>query len=223
MNSGIFNGIEKDFKSRGIVFVCGKEERDENSLYQSEKSFVEGANRSRIIEFASGRFYARKALLSIGISDTAILCGKFGEPVFPEGTAGSISHSDNLYSVAVCRSDNFVSVGIDLESIGREISDSALSLIANEDERVLIDKDSDCNFVRLLIFSAKESVFKALSIIADRRFYFDEVSIFPSKDAGRLDIKIHNRLEKKIPAGLSVSGGYFCDNSYIFTYCLVTL
>lgn len=115
------------------------------------------AGRKRKADHLAGRiaaFHAMKRQTIPGI-------GSSGEPLWPVGISGSISHSGNQ-AIAFCREKGLV--GIDCEAIiaeaeAREIQDGVI----NAQEALLL---TGCglpfNLAFTLAFSAKESLFKAL-------------------------------------------------------------
>jgi 4'-phosphopantetheinyl transferase EntD len=114
----------------------------------------------RRLELAAGRTCARSALAALGLPQQSILRGLKGEPLWPEGIVGSITHSSGYCASAVAPMENCASLGIDAEP-NQPLPDGVLKLIARERERDWIStlNDGETCWDRLL-FSIKESVFK---------------------------------------------------------------
>lgn len=139
----------------------------------------------RKAEFVAGRFVAQRALTALGATDLAIRIGANRAPVWPESYTGSISHSQKIAISAVANRDYAKSIGLDVESmLGEKIAKNIVDSILVESEK---------KFLRLsvytaptmvtLIFSAKESLFKAL---------YHEVGCYFDYNAVRLvDIDFH--------------------------------
>ena len=97
--------------------------------------------------------------------------GEFG-PIWPSDLVGSISHSRELVAATILR--DAVSVGIDIER-QRRLKVDAVRRVATKEEysRYSVVPDFDWT----LLFSAKESVFKAFSPLARRYIGFQEVEL----------------------------------------------
>jgi 4'-phosphopantetheinyl transferase EntD len=66
-------------------------------------------------EFVTVRYCARQALEELGVPPVPILKGEKGEPCWPDGVVGSLTHCDGYRGAAVGRHDAMRSVGIDAE------------------------------------------------------------------------------------------------------------
>lgn len=115
-------------------------------------------------EFLMGRTAARLALQELGIAPPpAIMRGERREPLWPQGIVGSITHAGDYAVAAVAREANVLSIGIDIEKVKQRHVTEIGRTIADADEQRWIQQDPNAIVQRtLLIFSAKESVFKAL-------------------------------------------------------------
>jgi 4'-phosphopantetheinyl transferase EntD len=123
----------------------------------------------RRTERAFGRACARTALAELGLAPAAIATGPGGEPCWPAGIAGSITHTDRDTAAAVSRS--VVALGIDLESVEHVARvPELLATVALECER---------GHPAALLFSAKESVYKCLYAGRFLDFHDVELAIEP--------------------------------------------
>lgn len=111
-------------------------------------------------EFLAGRLVAALALRQAGMPETV---GRVGRaPVWPAGVAGSITHSKDRAIAAV--STRYRGVGLDCEAL--VAPDRAMQLAAaifNEAEARLRPETLPFASFFTLVFSAKESLYKALS------------------------------------------------------------
>lgn len=132
----------------------------------------------RKLEFVAGRMCALKAYQKMTGEVLAELpIGEKREPIWPAGIVGSISHTKR-YACAVV-SNHLKGLGIDIEAkIEQKRFDKIHSLFISESEKQNFDIDP---FVGSLIFSAKESLYKAL--------YPHVKQFFGFKDAQMLEIK----------------------------------
>ena len=69
-------------------------------------------------EFITVRYCARLALEELGVPPVPILKGDKGEPCWPDGVVGSLTHCEGFRGAAVGRHDAVRSVGIDAEPHG---------------------------------------------------------------------------------------------------------
>lgn len=132
-------------------------------LFPAEQSAVARAVPARQQEFATGRACAREALARLGVPPGPIPPGRHGEPRWPRGVIGSITHCAGYRGAAVARASSALSVGIDAEP-NIPVPQSVLASIADPRERNWIEHlratTPELCWDRLL-FSAKESVYKA--------------------------------------------------------------
>jgi 4'-phosphopantetheinyl transferase EntD len=185
-----------------VVVAEASDDRAELALFPEEEALLAGAIDKRRREFTRGRMCARTALQQLGYPATAILRGSRGEPLWPKGVVGSITHCDGYRAAAVARSGELVMVGIDAEPHAR-LPDGVLEQIARAEElallRRLCSEMPQLHWDRLL-FSAKESVYKACYPLSQRRLGFEQISIAfdPSRRAF---------LARLLTAGPTLAGG----------------
>ena len=115
------------------------------------------AGRKRKADHLAGRIAAFHALNRQAIPGI----GSSGEPLWPAGVCGSISHSGPL-AVAICQEKGLV--GIDCEAIiaeneARDIQDG---VVDTQEAQRLAESGLPFDLAFTLAFSAKESLFKAL-------------------------------------------------------------
>lgn len=134
-----------------------------NLLHFEELQLGQSFSNVRRVEFLSGRAAAREALSAYGFRKIVpILRSKSGLPLWPTGIVGSISHK-NGYAVAIvgCNRD-FKSVGCDIE-FSEDLCEEVWSTFATKDEVIITgNKKLPVNKFANVLFSIKESIFKAL-------------------------------------------------------------
>jgi 4'-phosphopantetheinyl transferase EntD len=121
------------------------------------------ASATRRAEFAAVRHCARTCLTRLGHGAVPILPGPSGEPLWPAGTRGSMTHCQGYAAAAVAPASLAHSIGIDAEP-DAPLPDGVLDVVATPGDRDRLDvlpggPGHPC-WDRLL-FSAKESVYKA--------------------------------------------------------------
>ena len=130
-------------------------------LTEVEKKLTLGYSEKRLIDFSNGRYCAKKALLELGIEDVSILIGKDREPIWPEGIVGSISHCDALVGAIVAKKSDHISLGLDIEEIGR-VTPDLYDLVFTENEKRYLSSFTGRKLQEqsTLIFSIKEAFYK---------------------------------------------------------------
>ena len=99
----------------GAIAVEARDDSADAALFPEEEALLASAIEKRRREFATGRMCAHSALQQLGYPAGAILRGSRGEPLWPEGVVGSITHCDGYRAAAVARSQEIVTLGIDAE------------------------------------------------------------------------------------------------------------
>ena len=139
-------------------------------LFPGEEAAIERAVPKRRREYTTTRHCARLALARLGLPPTAIRSGGNREPLWPDGVVGSMTHCDGYRAAAVARSGSVAGVGVDAEPHA-PLPDGVFDTIARPDEvpmlAALAAARPEVWWDRLL-FSAKESVYKAWFPVAGR-------------------------------------------------------
>lgn len=167
------------------VEAYGHEDAD-TPLYPEEAALLSRAAAKRRREFAVVRSCARRAMEKLGVPPQPILPGERGAPGWPAGLAGSMTHCDGYCAAALVRATDLASLGIDAEVHGPlpEGVLPSVSLPAEADRlHRLAAERSDIHWDRLL-FSAKESVYKAWFPLTGKWLDFSEADIEVFMDPG---------------------------------------
>jgi 4'-phosphopantetheinyl transferase EntD len=148
-------------------------------LYPDEEAVVANAVEKRRREFATVRGCARAALAKLGLPPTPIVPGLRGAPQWPSGVVGSITHCAGYRASAVARDQDIITIGLDAEPHDR-LPDGVLGAVASDAEQARLAALSAATpsvcWDRML-FSAKESVYKAWFPLARRWLGFEEAAI----------------------------------------------
>jgi 4'-phosphopantetheinyl transferase EntD len=134
-------------------------------------------------EFITVRYCARLALKELGMPPVPILKGEKGEPCWPDGVVGSLTHCEGFRGAAVGRIDTARSVGIDAEPhdvLPKGVLD-AISLPAERSELGALP--SGLHWDRIL-FCAKEATYKAWFPVTRRWLGFEDAHITFTVDNG---------------------------------------
>jgi len=154
-------------------------------LFPAEQALVRTAGPRRRAEFTAGRACARTALAGLGLPAVPVLAGRAGEPRWPAGVTGSITHCAGYRACAVARTADMAALGIDAEpdaGLPAELIES----VADRAERAWIARQAAAGSeagpaVRWdrLLFSAKEAVGKLWYPLTGRWLGFGQLTVFP--------------------------------------------
>jgi 4'-phosphopantetheinyl transferase EntD len=148
-------------------------------LFPDEEAVIANAVEKRRNEFATARVCARAALAKLGVPPAPIVPGLRGAPQWPPGVVGSITHCAGYRASAVARDLDVVTIGVDAEPHG-ELPPGVLQAIASRSEQgklaALAAARPEVCWDRML-FSAKESVYKAWFPLTRRWLGFEEASV----------------------------------------------
>lgn len=164
---------DSDFTQRGLVPLVGGQKRR--------------------AEFLAGRQCAYDALAQLTGNGVWLPSRQQLGPEWPTGTCGSLSHSCELAVACVGKSSQWQSIGIDVERLQpAERAQRLASQIMTSNELAwfnpLPEEIQPSAFS--ILFSAKESLFKALHPLVGRRFYFHDVELYVAPQEGRLSLQL---------------------------------
>ena len=152
---------------------------DDGQLFPEEAALVAGATAKRRREFTGVRVCARLALARAGIQPAPIMPGPSGAPLWPSGIVGSMTHCDGYRAAAIGRADTFAAIGIDAEP-HEVLPSGVLPRVASDSERTELARFAtvapEFCWDRIL-FSAKESVYKAWFPATGRRLGFADAEV----------------------------------------------
>jgi len=144
-------------------------------LFPEEVRSLGQAVEKRRHEFVTGRACARRALERLGLPASPIPSGPRGEPLWPPGVIGSITHCAGYRACAVARTTDLTSIGIDAEP-NSALPDGVLEQVAFGPELHLVATAAPVRMDRLL-FSAKEAVFKAWFPLMKKWLGFEDAEL----------------------------------------------
>jgi len=186
---------------RGVAVAVWGLDTQETFLLEAESQAISRAVESRRQEFARGRACARHALESLGVDPIPLGVGPGRQPLWPEGFVGSITHGADVVAAVVASADNLSALGIDVETV-EVLSESVRQAVVQPEDQV-----GEMEETGKVLFSAKESVFKALYPLSGVWMDFDAVALTP----GPAPKTLRARPTGRSPAPSSVAellGGY---------------
>ncbi|MEU9508938.1 4'-phosphopantetheinyl transferase superfamily protein [Micromonospora sp. NPDC048170] len=149
------------------------------TLFPEEEALVARSVEKRRREFTTVRHCARLALDELGLAPVPIVSGARGAPVWPGGVVGSMTHCEGYRAAVLGRTAAFATLGVDAEPHA-PLPDGVLDAIALPAERVrtaTLGAAHPSTCWDRLLFSAKESVYKAWFPLTGRWLDFSEADI----------------------------------------------
>lgn len=168
------------FELEGADLEAGGDE----GLWPEEEVQVTRAVPARRLQFAAGRRCARAGLSALGLPAGPIPAGPQRAPRWPDGAAGSISHTAG-YAVAVVRptARPHISIGVDAEQLGR-VGDHLYTRLFTPPEEAWLTRlpDPDRSAAATAVFGAKEAFYKAQFPLTGAWVGFHDVRSHPMEN-----------------------------------------
>ena len=171
-----------------------------------ENYFSQLSSVSRKEHYRSGRICAGEVLSKLGTIEQPVLRDpQTREPLWPEGISGAITHSGKWAAAAAGKTSDVLGIGIDLEDLERQV-DSRISrhVCLPEEQKWLQECGEDFLEQNLkIIFSAKESIFKAFFPYTRTYLHFHDARIlmeqtfFQNSKPDSLSVKEKNSKPEK--------------------------
>ena len=171
-----------------------------------ENYFSQLSSVSRKEHYRSGRICAGEVLSKLGTLGQPVLRDpQTREPLWPEGISGAITHSGKWAAAAAGKTSDVLGIGIDLEDLERQV-DSRISrhVCIPEEQKWLQECGEDFLEQNLkIIFSAKESIFKAFFPYTRTYLHFHDARIlmeqtfFQNSKPDSLSVKEKNSKPEK--------------------------
>lgn len=181
-----------DLLPPGVVCAEAYDDDPAAVLFPEETAAVARAVAGRRREFTTGRACARRALAGLGYPAAPLTRGPRGEPQWPPGVVGSITHCAGYRAAAVAPAATYAGLGIDAEP-NEPVPDGVRDLIARPEEldrlRELARVPAEVAWDRLL-FCAKEAVYKTWYPLTRRWLDFSEASIEFDPGAGSFAVTL---------------------------------
>ena len=178
---------------------------------------------SRRREFFLGRAAAHAALAQLAppaLPTQPILRGKHNEPLWPAGIVGAITHTEGIAIAAVAATTQANGIGIDLEAKQRQVSWDITQRTCLPSELCWINAAPTTERLArfIMLFSAKESAFKAFFPIAEVFLDFTDVELSWDAAAGQFDGSLRKAAGISYPLGYRFKVGCQQSDGYVFTY-----
>ncbi|PWW40313.1 4'-phosphopantetheinyl transferase EntD [Idiomarina loihiensis] len=185
---------------------------------------LETAVIKRQAEYLAGRFCARIALERLSVRNYFLATGGKREPLWPINFVGSITHSDHFAAAIVASKAYYNGLGLDIEEVVNITTmENIKKQVINSDEMHVIELS--CASIRIellftLVFSAKESFFKAAYPSVLEYFDFDALRLVALNTENQyLTFHITQNLCKSLPKNKEVQVEYdFIAKKSVITY-----
>jgi 4'-phosphopantetheinyl transferase EntD len=186
--------------------------------FPGEEDVIANAVEGRRREFVTARRCARLALAGLGQPAVAIRPGPRREPLWPAGVVGSITHCAGYRAAAVARLGDVAGLGIDAEPHSPLPEGAASSIVLPRERDRLATAAPQVRWDRLL-FSAKESLYKAWFPLTGRWLGFDDacVTFEPAAGTFRAEILTDGARTDGGPPLTEVTGRYLIARGLILT------
>ncbi|NMZ07204.1 4'-phosphopantetheinyl transferase family protein [Pseudomonas proteolytica] len=174
----------------------------------------------RQAEFLAGRLCARSALQQLEGLDFIPAIGEDRAPVWPSHISGSITHSTGHAAAIVGHKAQWRGLGMDLENLlPLERAERLAGEILTPDEmqRMATGPREQVAQLVTLTFSAKESLFKALYPIVQKRFYFEHAEVVEWSDSGFLRLRLMTDLSSEWCYGKELEGQFAVDDGQLLS------
>lgn len=135
----------------------------------------------RQAEHFYGRKAARRALADFGLAEVTVGTGTSRQPLWPKGIVGSISHNDVYAGAITLDARIHGAIGIDMETVmSKQVCDNICREVTTPRELDFLkqlDRNMSMEIMLTILFSAKESFFKAAFPTIGRFFGFHAVEL----------------------------------------------
>lgn len=196
--------LARSFLDPHVTVAGGRIADLQSPLWPGEFAIVARAVPSRVAEFTAGRTAARLALTDLGHPGAAISKGPGGNPLWPPGIVGSLSHGGGFCIAAAAPAAQALALGLDLEPFLPLSPDIAVE-VCTESETARLHNQPDAPDLPLRIFGAKEAGYKALYPLTGQLLDFDAFDVALSTDRTRFQITTLCHLGP-FPAGTVLDG-----------------
>lgn len=176
----------------GVVVADSYSNATNEPLHPSEVAYLLRAVPRRRAEFTAVRACARAALAQLGLVRPPMVPGDYGEPVWPPLIVGALTHCAGYQAAAVASTQYARSIGIDAEPHA-PLPEGVLAHVATSaEQRHLGELTHTYPGIcwATVLFSAKESVYKAWFPLTRRWLGFHDVHLVidPEREVFTADV-----------------------------------
>lgn len=176
----------------------------------------------RQAEYLAARICAKTALQQYQVTTLPRMVPGERCPYWPQGWRGSLTHSHGIAAAVIARDNDLQAVGIDIEGwVDVQRSERLAPAILREEELAywnsLESADSRAKWLTR-IFSAKESLYKALYPLARKAFYFhDARAMYDEDNPDRFTMRLEIDLSTELTQGFVCQARSFSLGAEVMT------
>ena len=174
----------------------------------------------RQAEFLAGRLCARQALQHLDGRDYVPELGEDRAPVWPVDICGSITHSHGWAAAIVSSREQWRGLGMDMENLLDHDRAERLAgeiLTPDELQRMAAGPAEQIGLLVTLTFSAKESLFKALYPLVQKRFYFEDAQLLEWTPQGHARLRLQIDLSNEWRNGTELDAQFSVQSGQVLT------
>ncbi len=206
----LLHGLFPDYVRTAEMFV---RDGEPDALFGAERAQIAGAVTKRQREYAAVRQLAHQLLFVCGVQPEPLLNGLDRAPIWPQGIVGSLSHCAEHAIAMVACSRQVRAIGCDIEP-AKALPISLVSRVLLPDEEVRLEAGPD--WLGRLMFSAKESLYKAQYPLTRTQLDFDAVEIKPDLASKSFSVVIPQGIAP-FPAGRHIQGRFVVRERHLCT------
>ena len=165
----------------------------------------------RQAEYLAGRICAHEALRQATGTPAVPALGEDRAPCWPADATGSITHGAGFAAAIAARREHWQGLGLDVEKrLTAARADRLVEQILTPREllgyRALDDERRA--LLLTLTFSIKESLFKALYPLVNKRFYFQDAELLTHGEDGQARLQLLTDLSPQWRGGAQLDGQF---------------
>ncbi len=174
----------------------------------------------RQTEFLAGRICAHEALRRVTGVPGIPTIGEDRSPCWPTGVVGSITHGAGWAAAVAARSEQWRGLGLDVEKLlpVTRADRLAAEILTPQELEGYAELDDEQRALRVtLTFSIKESLFKALYPLVNKRFYFQEAEMTHVDTDGHARLRLLNDLSDEWKTDAELDGQFAQFEEYLLS------
>jgi len=179
---------------------------------------VRQAVKKRRAEYLTSRWLAREVMQHCGVSDFLLQNHRDRSPIWPPGMQASLSHTDGAAALAVTRQP--LCIGVDIESVMslRTAEETAALLMSDQEEVRLRALPLPFSQAATLLFSLKESLYKALWPQLHQPMDFPQASLLEADiAAGKAVLVLNHSFSAAFAAGTRLEAEFQLEADRVLT------
>lgn len=174
----------------------------------------------RQAEYLAGRICAHEALRHATGTPAVPAIGEDRAPCWPADATGSITHGAGFAAAIAARREHWLGLGLDVEkrlTVARADRLVEQILTPRELQGYRSLNDEHRALLLTLTFSIKESLFKALYPLVNKRFYFQDAELLAHGEDGQARLQLLTDLSPQWRNGAQLDGQFALMDDYLLS------